>query len=204
MAALGYEAERLEVLILQMVSLYRDGQLVKMSKRTGQSVTLDELMEEVGRDAARYFFIMRSIDSQLDFDIDLARSRSNENPVYYVQYAHARISSIFRQTAEAGIVMGELAALPLQALREEAEIELIKKLGDFPEEIDQAARERAPHRIARYVHEVASLFHTFYNQCRIIGAEPDVQQARLGLVAATQQVLCRALGILGVDAPEKM
>lgn len=204
MAALGYEAERLEVLILQMVSLYRDGQLVKMSKRTGQSVTLDELMEEVGRDAARYFFIMRSIDSQLDFDIDLARSRSNENPVYYVQYAHARISSIFRQTAEAGIVMGELAALPLQALREEAEIELIKKLGDFPEEIDQAARERAPHRIARYVHEAASLFHTFYNQCRIIGAEPDVQQARLGLVAATQQVLRRALGILGVDAPEKM
>lgn len=204
MAALGYEAERLEVLILQMVSLYRDGQLVKMSKRTGQSVTLDELMEEVGRDAARYFFIMRSIDSQLDFDIDLARSRSNENPVYYVQYAHARISSILRQTAEAGIVMGELAALPLQALREEAEIELIKKLGDFPEEIDQAARERAPHRIARYVHEAASLFHTFYNQCRIIGAEPDVQQARLGLVAATQQVLRRALGILGVDAPEKM
>ena len=202
MAALGYEAERLEVLILQMVSLYRDGQLVKMSKRTGQSVTLDELMEEVGRDAARYFFIMRSIDSQLDFDIDLARSRSNENPVYYVQYAHARISSIFRQTAEAGIVMGELAALPLQALREEAEIELIKKLGDFPEEIDQAARERAPHRIARYVHEAARLFHTFYNQCRIIGAEQDVQQARLGLVAATQQVLRRALGILAVDAPE--
>ena len=204
MAALGYEAERLEVLILQMVSLYRDGQLVKMSKRTGQSVTLDELMEEVGRDAARYFFIMRSIDSQLDFDIDLARSRSNENPVYYVQYAHARISSIFRQTAEAGIVMGELGALPLQALREEAEIELIKKLGDFPEEIDQAARERAPHRIARYVHEAASLFHTFYNQCRIMGAEPELQQARLGLVTATQQVLRRALGILGVEAPEKM
>ena len=204
MAALGYEAERLEVLILQMVSLYRDGELVKMSKRTGQSVTLDELMEEVGRDAARYFFIMRSIDSQLDFDIDLARSRSNENPVYYVQYAHARICSIFRQTAEAGIVMKALDTLPLQALREEAEMELIKKLGDFAEEIDQAARERAPHRIARYVHEVASLFHSFYNQCRIIGAEPDVQLARLGLVTATQQVLRRALGILGVEAPEKM
>ena len=161
-------------------------------------------MEEVGRDAARYFFIMRSIDSQLDFDIDLARSRSNENPVYYVQYAHARICSIFRQTAEAGIVMKALDTLPLQALREEAEMELIKKLGDFAEEIDQAARERAPHRIARYVHEVASLFHSFYNQCRIIGAEPDVQLARLGLVTATQQVLRRALGILGVEAPEKM
>lgn len=202
-AAMGYPPERLEVLILQMVSLFRNGEPVKMSKRTGQSVTLGELMEEVGVDAARFFFIMRSIDSQLDFDLELAKSQTNENPVFYIQYAHARICSIFRQAAEAGI---EVLADPLDlaVLKETIEIEIIKKMGEYPEEISQAAADRAPHRIARYVHELAGLFHTFYNQCRIIGVEPEVQQGRLLLIHAVRQVIHHALGILGVAAPERM
>ena len=204
MAALGYDPERLEVLILQMVSLYQGGELVKMSKRTGQGVTLSELIEEVGRDAARYFFIMRSLDSQLDFDLDLAKSRSNENPVYYVQYAHARITSIFRQMEEAGISFDSSARAELFRLSTEFELELIRKLGDYPEEISAAARDRAPHRIARYAHELAGFFHSFYNGCRVLGVEPELTAARLALVVATQRVLRHSLGILGVAAPDKM
>lgn len=204
MQALGYEPERLEVLILQMVSLYQGGELVKMSKRTGQGVTLVELIEEVGRDAARYFFIMRSLDSQLDFDLDLAKSRSNENPVYYVQYAHARIMSIFRQMEDAGICFDASAKAKLSLLSTPFEMDLIRKLGDYPEEISAAARDRAPHRIARFAHELAGLFHSFYNACRVLGVEPDLTQARLALVLATQRVLRHSLNILGVAAPEKM
>jgi arginyl-tRNA synthetase len=203
-AALGYDPAHLEVLILQMVSLYRNGELVKMSKRTGQGVTLAELMEEVGRDAARFFFIMRSTDSQLDFDLDLAKSRTNENPVFYIQYAHARIASIFRQAAEAGIPVPAAGEAQLTALTTEWEADLIKKLGDYPEEVAAAARERAPHHIARYAHELAALFHSFYNQCRVIGAPPDAQAARLTLAAAVRDTLRSALAILGVDAPERM
>ena len=200
--ALGYNPEQLEVLILQMVSLYRNGELVKMSKRTGQSVTLNELIEEVGTDAARFFFVMRSIDSQLDFDLTLATEKSNENPVYYIQYAHARICSIFRQLKEAGIE--EAAEADYTLLTDPAEIELIKKLGEYPELIAAAAKERAVHRVAHYVHELAGLFHSFYNQCRILGVDPEVQQARIKLVKATQHVLRHALNILGVSAPERM
>ncbi|CUH96495.1 Arginine-tRNA ligase [Propionispora sp. 2/2-37] len=203
-AALGYDPDCLEVLILQMVSLYQNGELVKMSKRTGQGVTLLELIEEVGRDAARFFFVMRSIDSQLDFDLDLAKSRSNENPVYYIQYAHARICSIFRQVKEAGIAVDGLAEGKLDCLQETVEIDLIKKLGDYPEEVANAAQERAVHRIARYAHELAGLFHAFYNQCRIIGVDSDLQKARLALVTAVQNTIRHSLGILGIDAPEKM
>lgn len=199
--ALGYPA-CLEVMLLQMVSLYSNGELVKMSKRTGQSVTLAELIEEVGSDAARFFFIMRSLDSQLDFDLDLAKSRSNENPVYYIQYAHARICSIFRQAEETGLRRSEQAALHL--LTEEIEKDLIKKLAAYEDEIAYAAEERAPHRIARYAHELAGLFHSFYNQCRIVGVAPELSGARLALVGAVQNVVCHALGILGVSAPEKM
>ncbi|MBP2667615.1 MAG: argS [Firmicutes bacterium] len=204
MAALGYEPDRLEVLILQMVSLYQGGELVKMSKRTGQGVTLTELIEEVGRDAARYFFIMRSLDSQLDFDLDLAKSHSNDNPVYYVQYAYARIASILRQMEEAGIAFDSSAKAELSRLSSEFELDLIRKLGDYPAEISAAARDRAPHRIARYAHELAGLFHSFYNGCRVLGVEPELTSARLALVTATQRVLRHCLGILGVDAPEKM
>lgn len=203
-ASLGYRPEQLEVLIVQMVSLYRNGQLVKMSKRTGQSVTLSELIEEVGTDAARFFFIMRSLDSQLDFDLDLAKSRSSENPVYYIQYAHARISSIFRQLAEVGITLGNIDNTKLCLLTSDYEIDLIKKLGEYQEEIADAARERAAHRIARYAHDLAGLFHTFYNQCRINGVDEDLQLARMALVQAVQTTIRHALGILGISAPEKM
>lgn len=207
-AAMGYQPDQLEVLILQMVSLYQNGELVKMSKRTGQGVTLTELMEEVGVDAARFFFIMRSADSQLDFDLDLAKSRTNENPVYYIQYAHARIASIFRQAEDSGLdvsqMLNSVDSSRLAVLTQNAEIDLIKKLGSYPGEIADAARERSPHRIARFAHELAGLFHAFYNQCRIIGVEPELQAARLALVGAVKNTIRHALGILGVTAPEKM
>ena len=202
MAALGHDPEELTVLLLQMVSLYRDGTLVKLSKRTGETVTLRELMEEVGVDAARYFFLMRSLDSQLDFDLDLATKKSNENPVYYIQYAHARISSIFRQADEAGIAVRDGAELEL--LTDETEIALIKKIAAYPEEIARAAAEFAPQRIARYSHELAGAFHSFYNKCRIVGQEPSLASARLALVLATGRVIRHSLSVLGVSAPEKM
>ena len=200
--ALGYKPEQLEVLILQMVSLYRDGELVKMSKRTGKSVTLNELVEEVGTDAARYFFIMRSIDSQLDFDLTLATEHSSDNPVYYVQYANARICSIMHQMSEEGIGI-DLNA-PLNSLTEEVEIDLIKKLGEYEELIASSARERAPHRIAHYAYDLAGMFHSFYNQCRVLGVNKDVQQARLLLIQAVGHTLKHSLSILGVSAPEHM
>ena len=204
-AALGYKPEQLEVMILQMVSLFRNGEAVKMSKRTGQSVTLNELIEEVGTDAARFFFVLRSIDSQLDFDLTLATERSNENPVYYIQYAHARICSIFRQAQEANVAYQAVPdATTLAALVDPTEVALIKKLGEYPTEIAQAAKERAVHRMAHYAHDLAGLFHTFYNQCRIIGADEQAQTARLALVGAVRHTLRHVLGILGVSAPERM
>mgnify|MGYP000488403977 FL=1 len=146
MEALGYDPSHLEILILQMVSLYRNGELVKMSKRTGKAVTLNELIEEVGTDAARYFFIMRSMDSQLDFDLTLATEHSNDNPVYYVQYAHARICSILKQMEEEHIALDPHC--DLSVLGEPVEIDLIKKLGDYEDLVETAAAERAPHKIA--------------------------------------------------------
>ncbi len=204
-AALGYDPNQLEVLLLQMVSLFRDGKPVKMSKRTGQAITLNELIEEVGTDAARYFFIMRSLDTQLDFDLDLAKSHSNENPVYYIQYAHARIYSIYRQAKEAGVHLDmDWSDVKWDTLKDEQELELIKKMAAFPEEIQRAARERAPHRIAHYVYELAGLFHTFYNHCRIIQEDKELEKARLALVTAVRITIANSLAILGVSAPEKM
>lgn len=205
MAALGYDVDQLEVLLLQMVSLFRDGKPVKMSKRTGQAITLNELIEEVGTDAARYFFIMRSLDTQLDFDLDLAKSHSNENPVYYIQYAHARIYSIYRQAKEAGANLSmDWSDVKWDTLTNEYELELIKKMAAFPEEVQRAARERAPHRIAHFVHELAGMFHTFYNHCRIIQEDKDLEKARLALVTAVRITIANSLAILGVSAPEKM
>lgn len=200
--ALGMDETKLTVLLLQMVSLYRNGELVKLSKRTGQTVTLQELMEDVGVDVARYFFVMRSLDSQLDFDLDLAKKQSNENPVYYIQYAHARIASIFRQAKEENLILDGSENLTL--LKEDCEKELIKKICAYPDEIELAAKELAPQKIARYVHEVAALFHSFYTQCRIIGVEKNIALARLALIGKAGQVIRHALTILGVSAPEKM
>ena len=202
MAALGYNPEHLEILILQLVSLYRDGEVVKMSKRTGQTVTLNELIEEVGTDAARFFFVMRSIDSQLDFDLTLATKKTSENPVFYVQYAHARICSLQRQLAEEGIAVQKTDKYDL--LTEPIEIELIKKLGEYQDLISTAAKDRAVHRIAFYLQEMASLFHSFYNQCRIIGVDADLQQARIAMILVVKQVLEHGLAVLGVSAPDKM
>ena len=202
MQALGHDPEKLTVLLLQMVSLYRGGELVKMSKRTGQSVTLNELMEEVGTDAARYFFLMRSLDSQLDFDLDLAKKKSNDNPVYYIQYAHARICSIFRQAEETKLALGE--APHLELLTDESEVALIKKIEEYPEEVAKAAADYAPQRIARYSYDLAALFHSFYNKCRIMGVDHNLAEARLALVTVTAHVIRHSLGILGVSAPEHM
>lgn len=202
--ALGFDANNLEVMLLQMVRLYRNGDIVKLSKRTGETITLRELMDEVGTDAARYFFCMRSLDSQLDFDMTLATEKSNENPVYYIQYAHARISSIARQLAEAGIEAVPTSELKLDSLVAPEELALIKKMGEYPELIARAARERAVHSVATYAYELAGLFHSFYNQCRILGVDKDVQQARIALVKAVGHTIRHALGILGVSAPERM
>lgn len=200
--ALGYDPEMLQVILMQLVRLYSGGEIVRMSKRTGQFITLEELVEEVGRDAARYFFVMRSPDSHLDFDLDLARSTSNENPVYYIQYAHARICSVFRQLKDIGGSLLDNADISL--LTEEQETLLIQKLADFPGEIADAARDMAPHRIARYLHELAGLLHSFYNAHRIICDSPDITDSRLVLVAATRVVIANGLRLLGLTAPEKM
>lgn len=203
-SALGFDADKLEVLLLQMVRLYRNGDIVKLSKRTGETITLRELMDEVGVDAARYFFCMRSLDSQLDFDMTLATEKSNENPVYYIQYAHARICSIARQLAEAGIEAVALDELKLDTLQAPEELALVKKLGEYPELLARAARERAVHHVATYTYELATLFHSFYNQCRILGVDTDLQQARIALVKAVGHTIRHALCILGVSAPERM
>ncbi len=202
MSALGFNADNLKILLLQMVSLYRSGELVKMSKRTGESITLRELMEEVGTDAARYFFLMRSIDSQLDFDLDLAKKQSSENPVYYIQYAHARICSIFRQAEENNLKLVDAPKFNL--LVTDSEIDLINKIFEYPAEIEKAAVEFAPQRIARYAYDLAAQFHSFYRDCRIIGVEIELAQARLALVKITAHTIKHALNLLGVSAPTSM
>ncbi|HHV93607.1 MAG TPA: arginine--tRNA ligase [Firmicutes bacterium] len=202
--ALGYPADSFEVIILQLVTLLRHGEKVRMSKRAGQFVTMKELLDEVGKDAARYFFLMRAPDSHLDFDLALAVEQSQENPVYYIQYAHARICSILRQAQESGIEVPKAAEAQLDLLQTEEELDLIKKLAQLPEEIIQAAERREPHRIARYCYELASSFHSFYTHCRVLGEEEALQGARLVLVQAVKQVLRTALRILGVSAPERM
>lgn len=205
MAALGLDPNQLEILLLQMVSLFRNGELVKMSKRTGQAITLNELIEEVGTDAARYFFIMRSLDTQLDFDLDLAKSHSNENPVYYIQYANARIFSIYKQVAENGDVFDMTwKNTKWDKLKEERELALIKKMAAYPEEIRKAAADRSPHRIAHFVYEMAGLFHAFYNNCHIIQTDKELEEARLALVTAVQITIANCLAVLGISAPETM
>lgn len=204
MEALGYNPDNLDIVLMQLVRLFRGGEINRMSKRSGEFVTLDDLITEVGRDAARYFFVMRSAESHLDFDMDLAKSQSSDNPVYYVQYAHARICSIFRQWKEKGGMVPDAAQCRLDILNEPAEVELIRKLVDFPVEIAEAATNLEPHRIARYAHELAGLFHSFYNSHRVIGDRQDLQDARLVLVDCTRTVIRRALYLLGLSAPEAM
>lgn len=200
--ALGYDRDTLEVEVTQMVQLYKDGEKFKMSKRTGKAVTLRELVEEVGLDAVRYFFAMRSADAQMDFDLDLAISQSNENPVYYSQYAHARISSILRSADEANLAA---STDHVQLLQSEKELSLLKKIGDFPRAVSDAARLRSPHRITNYIQELAAEFHSFYNAEKVL--DPDNKQlseARLALITATRTTIANALKLIGVAAPERM
>ena len=202
MDAIGYNGDDLTVLLMQLVRLYQNGEVVRISKRTGQYVTLQELIEDVGKDAARYFFIMRNPDSHLDFDLDLAKQQSSDNPVYYVQYAHARISSILKATGKAA---PKAAECDLTVLKEEAELELIRKIANLPTEIAYAAEQLEPYRMARYATELATLFHSFYNSCRVINEDDAVlTNARLVLVNAARITLRNVLTMLGVSAPERM
>ncbi|GIN86469.1 arginine--tRNA ligase [Heyndrickxia sporothermodurans] len=203
MEALGYNPDNLEVEIIQLVHLYKDGEKMKMSKRTGKAVTMRELIEEVGLDGVRYFFAMRSADTHLDFDLDLAVSQSNENPVYYAQYAHARICSILRQGEEQGFTVENDASFSF--IKAEKEIEVLKKIGDFPAVIAEAAEKRIPHRITNYINDLASTFHSFYNAEKVLDKENiQLTKARLALIKAVQITLRNALALIGVSAPEKM
>jgi arginyl-tRNA synthetase len=220
-AALGHPG-KLEVIIGQLVNLFRNGEVVRMSKRTGEMVTFEDLLDEVGADAARYFFLRRSTDQPLDFDIGLAKQRSADNPVYYVQYAHARICSILRKAsgadtadesvdvaAVASRIAADEAALALLGsepgtLSGEAELGLLRKLAEFPEIVAVAARQRAPHKLTTYAEDLASAFHQFYTHCQVVVDDPELRNARLALADASRLVLARALGLLGVSAPQRM
>jgi arginyl-tRNA synthetase len=204
MRALGVPDGWLEVQILQQVNFVEDGRPMDMSKREGQFVTMDALCDDVGADVAKYIFLTRKPNSHLDFDLDMAREQSNENPVYYVKYAHARICSVLRKAAEAGVTVDEVTEKGLAGLDEEQEWALIGELIRLPETIADAAASREPHRLTAYAQEVASLFHQFYHHCVILGDDRDVTVARLQLCQATRAVLANVLALLGVEAPEYM
>ncbi|WZY00122.1 arginine--tRNA ligase [Bacillus sp. FSL W7-1360] len=201
--ALGYDVDRFEVEIIQMVSLFQGGEKVKMSKRTGKAVTLQDLLAEVGVDATRYFFAMRSPDAHLDFDMDLAVSKSNENPVYYIQYAHARVCSMLRQGESLGLIADETADLSL--ISTEKEYDLLKVMGDFPAVVAEAATRRSPSRLTNYAYDLAQALHSFYNVTRVVDREnAALSTARLALMRATQVTIANTLALVGVSAPEKM
>lgn len=204
LAALGYDPAKLEIVLMQLVRLFQGGEILRMSKRTGQYVTLEELLEEVGRDAARFFFVMLKPDSHLDFDLDLARSQTSENPVYYVQYAHARICSILRLARERGLAIPSPQEVDLNLLKHPAELELIKKIALLPEVVASAAQALEPHWLTRYAQELAALFHTFYTHCRVLADEEALRGPRLILVEATRITLRNVLHLLGISAPERM
>ncbi len=199
---LGYDKSKISVLIHQFVTLTENGKQVKMSKRTGKSYTLDDLLEEVGPDVVRFFFIMRSITTHLEFDLGLAKEQSDKNPVFYLQYAHARACSIFAKSSEQDITLNENYNYKL--LRDEAEINLIKQIIRFPEIISISCDKRESHILAEYLKEVASTFHKFFHNCRILDSEQELRDARLQLVNMTKIVMNNGLTILGINAPEKM
>lgn len=215
MAAWGYP-DALEVVLGQLVNLLRDGEPVRMSKRTGEMVTFQELIDEVGVDATRYLMLSKSADQAIDFDIEVAKKQDSSNPVYYVQYAHARICSILRKAGEArgmnvesaGIeeIVAELGLddIDLSPLAHESELALMRKMADFSELVVGAARDRAPFRLTHYAQELAGLFHSFYGNCHVLGEEESVERARLALVDSTRIVLALSLDLLGVSAPERM
>ena len=202
---MGLDPAKIEIQLVQFAILYRGHDRVQMSTRAGSFVTLRELREEVGTDAARFFYVMRSNDQHLDFDLELAKSHSNDNPVYYIQYAHARIASLFRQLKEKQLAYNDSAAVSARKLlTSEAEDILLVELMRFPEMVESAAAGRAPQVMAHYLRDTAAAFHAFYNALPILTAEEETRHARLGLCKATQQVLANGLALLGVSAPETM
>ncbi|NIO11032.1 MAG: arginine--tRNA ligase, partial [Deltaproteobacteria bacterium] len=204
--AMGYDARLLQVILVQLVQLTRGGNPVRMGKRSGEFVTLKEVVEEVGTDAARFFFLMRRSDSHLDFDLDLAKTNSSENPVFYVQYAHARVASIFEQANSHGIKTKGLKAsgAELEKLSLAEELDLIKKVIQFGSVVKDSVEELEPHRLVFYLLELAGLFHSYYNRCRVISEDLALTRARLVLVQEVQKVIGKGLGLLGVSAPMKM
>jgi len=199
--SLGLDDSRFNVVLIQFVRLMRQGKEVAMSKRTGTYVTMRDVVDEVGSDVTRFFLLMRSSESHLDFDLDLAKKESSENPVYYIQYAHARIKSIFRKASETDITESKEH---LELLQAPEEIELVKKLLLFPEVVVDSAQARAPHKVAYYLQEVASEFHVYYNKCRVVDGDRDMSGARLFLINCVQTVLSKGLKLLGISAPERM
>jgi arginyl-tRNA synthetase len=202
LAMLGEDPERVKILLYQMITFLEDGQPVKMSKRSGKALMLDELVAELGADVVRFFFIMRGIHTHLEFDLDLAREQSQKNPVFYLQYAHARIAGILRSAASEGVELNENAALG--PLTHPEELALIRAILDFPESIARAAREYEPQIVAEYLRELAEAFHKFYHECRILIDDVALRDARMRLVAATRTTLANGLRVLGISAPERM
>jgi len=202
--ALGYDADRFEILVHQFVRLFSGSEVVRMSKRAGDIIPLRSLIAEVGTDAARFFFLMQSMDSHLDFDLELAKKQAQDNPVYYVQYAHARICSILREAEGRGVAAPEIASVNLDRLEAPDEATLMRKLADLPDEILQAAVRYEPHRMTRYARELAAVFHVFYTNCRVLGDDAELTAARLALVTATRTALRLVLSTIGVSAPEQM
>lgn len=204
MEALGHAPADLEVIIGQLVNLYRSGEPVRMSKRTGEMVTFEELVDEVGADVTRYLFLTRSTDSAVDFDIELAKQQSQDNPVYYVQYAHARISSIIRQAAEKGVAVPGPGESDTSVLQDQADLDLIRQLLSFEETIEDAADLRAPYRLTKFAEETAAAFHGFYGKSRVLGDDEELTKARLTLIKCARIVLRNTLALLGVSAPDSM
>jgi arginyl-tRNA synthetase len=202
--ALGFDPDRVELTIYQFVAFQRGGEPLQMSKRAGTFVSLDELLDEVGADAARFHLLLFSNDHSMRFDIEEVAEQTMENPVYYVQYGHARIASIVRKAVEAGIELRPVDAVDLSLLVHDAELELLRALADVPEVLARAAELRAPHRVAHAAQDVAARFHRFYTECRVVGEDAELTQARLWVCRATQQVLANLLALLGVSAPERM
>lgn len=203
-AALGIDPSRLDIVLFQLVRLFKDGEVARMSKRTGRAIALDELLEDVGRDAARFIFNTKASGNHLDFDLDLAVKQSNENPVYYVQYAHARICSMLRLLESEGVAVPEADKADVSLLTAPEETELMRKLAEYPDEIRISAETLEPSRLTRYVTEVASLFHSFYNARRVKGEEEELMKARLLLVDSARVVIKNVLDVLSISAPEKM
>ena len=202
-AALNHNPDQLEILLVQFANLYRGGKKVQMSTRSGSFVTLEELRNEVGNDAARFFYVLRKSEQHMDFDLDLAKSKTNENPVFYIQYAHARICSVLRQAVEKGVSVDNANA-DLSLLTEDSEKALLKELNRYKSVVESSALNYEPHQLAYYLKDLATTFHSYYNACPFLLDDVSLSQARLTLISASKQVFVNGLSLLGVSAPESM